>query len=268
MPPPHAHNPGRDRRLANDHVCMAALRDVQAVLDRHRLDREVDETAFAVVIGSMRTLLDALVDVDATAAAGLAGLLDELGADPTRVVAWHRFEDLVEHWFVLVRHVVFGLRPEVVPGELVRLRDELDRVLRPAPASVPVLAVAAPARATVLLIDDSAVVLAVVEAALEAAGYRVATAASFSVAEQILRKLKPDLVLTDVCLPDVEGDDVCARLKQRAGHLVPVVLMSNLPEVELARRAAAAKADAFLSKRHGPQHVVDVVDALLDELIL
>jgi hypothetical protein len=54
----------------------------------------------------------------------------------------------------------------------------------------------------------------------------------------------------------------------RSGTLVPVILMSNLPEVELSRRAAAVRADAFVSKRHGAAHVVGVVDALLDELVL
>lgn len=256
----------RDRRRANDVTCMAALRDVLAVLDRHRLDREVDETAFAVVVGTMRTLLDALVEVEPRALGDLRRLLDDLGDDATEVVAWHRFEDFVEHWFVLVRHVVFGLRPEAVPDELTRLRAELARAIRPSPP--PATAAAGDHRATILLIDDSTVVLAVVDEALAAAGYRVHAAASFAETEALLRKVKPDLVLTDVCLPDVEGDDLCARLKARTGRLVPVVLMSNLPELELGRRAAAARADAFLSKRHGPQHVVDVVNALLDELVL
>ena len=104
--------------------------------------------------------------------------------------------------------------------------------------------------------------------AMAAAGYRVHSAVSFADTEAVFATASPDVVLADVQLPDVEGDDLCARLKMRSGTLVPVILMSNLPEVELSRRAAAVRADAFVSKRHGAAHVVGVVDALLDELVL
>lgn len=255
----------RDRRRANDLTCMTALGDVAAVLARHRADREADEVAFGAVVTTMRALLASLVELDPAVRAELAGLVAELGDDASAVAAWTRFEDFVEHWFVLVRHVVFGLRPDAVPGELDRLRVDLRRALRSGPADRPPPPAA---RATVLVIDDSSVVLAVVEDALTAAGYRVCTAASFADTAAVFATVSPDVVLADVQLPDVEGDDLCARLKMRSGRLVPVVLMSNLPEVELSRRAAAVRADAFVSKRHGPEHVVGVVDALLDELVL
>lgn len=255
----------RDRRRANDLTCMTALGDVAAVLDRHRVDREADEIAFGAVVTTMRTLIASLVDLDPAVRAELAALVGELGDDASAVAAWTRFEDFVEHWFVLVRHVVFGLRPDAVPGELDRLRVDLRRALRtPTPGPPP----APPRRATVLVIDDSSVVLAVIADALAAAGYRVHSAVSFADTEAVFATASPDVVLADVQLPDVEGDDLCARLKMRSGTLVPVILMSNLPEVELSRRAAAVRADAFVSKRHGAAHVVGVVDALLDELVL
>lgn len=255
----------RDRRRANDLTCMTALGDVAAVLERHRVDREADEVAFAAVVTTMRTLITSLVDLDPVVRAELAALLGELGDDASAVAAWTRFEDFVEHWFVLVRHVVFGLRPDAIPGELDRLRVDLRRALRAPPGG---RSPTPPARATVLVIDDSSVVLAVVADALAGAGYQVRTAASFADTEAVFATASPDVVLADVQLPDVEGDDLCARLKMRSGRLVPVVLMSNLPEVELSRRAAAVRADAFVSKRHGPERVVGVVDALLDELVL
>ena len=128
----------RDRRRANDLTCMTALGDVAAVLDRHRVDREADEIAFGAVVTTMRTLIASLVDLDPAVRAELAALVGELGDDASAVAAWTRFEDFVEHWFVLVRHVVFGLRPDAVPGELDRLRVDLRRALRtPTPAPPP-----------------------------------------------------------------------------------------------------------------------------------
>ena len=115
----------RDRRRANDLTCMTALGDVAAVLDRHRVDREADEIAFGAVVTTMRTLIASLVDLDPAVRAELAALVGELGDDASAVAAWTRFEDFVEHWFVLVRHVVFGLRPDAVPGELDRLRVDV-----------------------------------------------------------------------------------------------------------------------------------------------
>ena len=257
----------RGRRRANDVTCMTAMSDAMAVLERHRVDRESDELAFAAVVATMRSLPPALVDVEPEVRAALAALVDGLGVDAGAVTAWSRFEDFVEHWFVLARHVVFGLRAEAIPGELERLREALGRTVH-APAVVLRREPTTAARATVLVIDDSTVVLAVLDEALRAAGYRVVTAGSFAATEAVLRHASPDVVLADVCLPDVEGDDLCARLKQRTGRLVPVILMSNLADVDLSRRATTARADAFASKRHGPDHVVSVVDALLDELVL
>lgn len=256
----------RARRRANEVMCQAALRDVAAVLDRHRLDRESDEVAFAAVTGSLASLIERLDGLDPSVRDGVRALVQQLGTDPARVDSWARLEEFVDHWFVLVRHAVYGLAPAAVPAELAALELELAAATRSLAMATP--APALTGRANVLVIDDSAVVLAVVESALAGAGYLVQTVGAFAEAEVVLRTWRPHVVLTDVCLPDVEGDDLCTRLKMRAGHLVPVVLMSNLPDDELARRAAAARADGFLSKRHGPDHIVAAVDALLDELVL
>lgn len=257
-------SPDRARRRANDVMCQAALRDVAAVLDRHRRDRESDEVAFAAITTTLATLCQRLDGLAPEVRAGLGAVVTGLGDDPARIVAWDLLEELVDHWFVLVRHIGFGLAASAIPGELAALTAEVARACRPRAPVAP----AAPARANILVIDDSPVVLAVVEAALTEAGYRVQAVGAFAEAEVVLRTWRADVVLTDVCLPDVPGDDLCTRLKMRAGHLVPVVLMSNLPDDELARRAHAARADGHLSKRQGAAHIVAALDALLDELVL
>lgn len=265
-------SPDRARRRANDVMCQAALRDVAAVLDRHRRDRESDEVAFAAITATLTTLGQRLDGLAPEVRAGLGAVVAALGDDPARIAAWDLLEDLIDHWFVLVRHIGFGLAASAIPGELAALTAEVARACRPrgpvAPAGSPVAPATSPGRANILVIDDSPVVLAVVEAALTEAGYRVQAVGAFAEAEVVLRTWRADVVLTDVCLPDVPGDDLCTRLKMRAGHLVPVVLMSNLPDDELARRAHAARADGHLSKRQGAALIVAALDALLDELVL
>ncbi len=108
-------SPDRARRRANDVMCQAALRDVAAVLDRHRRDRESDEVAFAALTATLTTLCERLDGLAPEVRTGLRAVVSALGDDPARVVAWELLEELVDHWFVLVRHIGFGLAPSERP---------------------------------------------------------------------------------------------------------------------------------------------------------
>jgi CheY-like chemotaxis protein len=119
-----------------------------------------------------------------------------------------------------------------------------------------------------LLVDDSATVRAVMTARLTDRGYPVRSARSLNETATLLAEFDPEIVVTDVRMPEVEGDELCRLIKAKMTRVVPVILYSALPEHELAERALAAKADAYVCKTRGIEGLVERMDELLSDEIL
>ena len=84
---------------------------------------------------------------------------------------------------------------------------------------------------TVLVVEDDAACAAMIEAALHDGGYRVITTAGAERALQYLHQGKPDLVLSDVVLPRLDGHSLARALAANPDlRAVPVVLMSGMRE--------------------------------------
>jgi DNA-binding response OmpR family regulator len=116
----------------------------------------------------------------------------------------------------------------------------------------------------VLILDDSELTLGATAMALERGGYEVKTAASIGSAETILARWSPDVVLTDVNMPGVEGNQVCAWIKAHQMHAAPIVLYSGLPEEDLEPIARLSGADGFLTKAKGLRHLVTHLGAIFN----
>ena len=120
----------------------------------------------------------------------------------------------------------------------------------------------------VLIVDDSDVQLYFEERALVRAGFEVRTASTLDRFDEILRDWQPDIVLTDVQMPDIRGDDLCKVLKQRMGtKQTPVVLFSSLGEAELAVLARQCHADGFLSKQAGLERLAAELETLWSSIV-
>ena len=65
----------------------------------------------------------------------------------------------------------------------------------------------------ILVVDDDLDILRATARVLESEGYQVMTASTGSGCREMVREHRPDLVLLDVVLPDVDGADVCAEIK-------------------------------------------------------
>jgi DNA-binding NarL/FixJ family response regulator len=101
---------------------------------------------------------------------------------------------------------------------------------------------------TVLIVDDHPSFRASARTLLESEGYEVVGEAENAVeALRSVRELKPDLVLLDVQLPDLDGFEVCARL--RFFHDSPlVVLTSSRDGSDYGRCIAECGASGFVPK--------------------
>jgi len=90
----------------------------------------------------------------------------------------------------------------------------------------------APAGATILVVDDSPVNLRLVVRTLEGRGYRLLAAKNGRAAIDIARRVRPDLILLDVMMPEMDGFEVCRALKtDPSTRDAIVVFLSALGEV-------------------------------------
>lgn len=99
----------------------------------------------------------------------------------------------------------------------------------------------------VLLVDDDDAIRTVVAHALRRAGYRVRTAACVADLDRELQHGLPDVLLTDVVLPDGDGIEIAARLHATAPD-VPVIVLSARNTLTTAVRATEAGAYDYLPK--------------------
>ena len=101
----------------------------------------------------------------------------------------------------------------------------------------------------VVLLDDSPIVRAATRDALEEAGMHVVAIDNLFLLGTTVRHERPDLVLLDVVMPLVGGDDVAKIVREnRQVAAVPFVLYSDAPEQTLEEKAAECGAVGFIPK--------------------
>jgi putative two-component system response regulator len=116
----------------------------------------------------------------------------------------------------------------------------------------------------VLVVDDYEPNLDGLRRLLERQGYVVLTASNGHDALEIVAREKPDLVLTDVVMPEISGVDVCAAIKGRPETcLTPVVLISASHERDTRLTGLGAGADDFLNKPVDPDELYTRVRSLI-----
>jgi DNA-binding response OmpR family regulator len=114
----------------------------------------------------------------------------------------------------------------------------------------------------ILLVDDSALIRASAAQALRSAGFDVTVRAAFD--ELLEHGIDGfDLILMDVHMPELYGDDVAFTLRGERGVTTPIYLFSSLEERELAKLAADAGIDGYLLKSAGLDVLVERVRGIL-----
>lgn len=102
------------------------------------------------------------------------------------------------------------------------------------------------ARAGILVIEDELAMREMLRDVLETSGYRVWIAENGTQAKEMIRDVRPDLVLLDLMLPDADGLVLCAALKARAN--VPIIICSATNRKRDAVLALRLGADDFVAK--------------------
>ncbi|HWR35558.1 MAG TPA: response regulator [Clostridia bacterium] len=117
----------------------------------------------------------------------------------------------------------------------------------------------------VYFIDDSATMREVIKIAFRRESMNVIACHDAASALALMEQSAPDVVISDVIMPDKDGYEVCQHIKQhvRFGR-TPVILMSGVVNRQVAERAFAVKADELIRKPFQPQDLITRVRHLLN----
>src|SRR5438270_4102267 len=121
-----------------------------------------------------------------------------------------------------------------------------------------------PAAVRMLVVDDDPVILKLLRISFEMEGFEVLSAADGQEGLQRARSEHPDVVLSDVMMPRVDGLQLLAELKaDPATARLPVVLLSAKAQNAEVRQGLAMGADDYVTKPFDPLELLDRVNAVL-----
>lgn len=113
----------------------------------------------------------------------------------------------------------------------------------------------------ILVVDDEPNILSTLAPLLRARGYEVFTAMSGRAAVETAEREKPDLVVLDLGLPDIDGVEVCRTIRDNAN--VPIVILSARGAEGDKVRALDIGADDYVTKPFGAEELLARIRAAL-----
>jgi DNA-binding response OmpR family regulator len=117
---------------------------------------------------------------------------------------------------------------------------------------------------TVLIVDDEPNIVQLVRITLEAGHVRVLEASDGATALDRAMAVRPDLILLDVDLPDLNGLEVCRRLRAHAPLAdAKIVMLTAAAQQDDVARGLAAGADQYLTKPFSPVRLLALVEQMV-----
>ena len=114
---------------------------------------------------------------------------------------------------------------------------------------------------TVLVIDDEIKITEVVKSYLEKSGYRVECAYGGRQAMSLFEKLSPVLVILDLMLPDMTGEDICRAIRKKSR--IPIIMLTAKGRDTEVAKGLDLGADAYMTKPFSTKDLVVQVKSLL-----
>lgn len=113
------------------------------------------------------------------------------------------------------------------------------------------------ATADILVVDDTPANLKLLTTLLSSSGYKVRPASSGTIALRSVEVKLPDLVLLDIRMPEIDGFEVCKKLKEsERSRNVPVIFISAMDDVQDKVRAFEAGGIDYVTKPFEPEEVL------------
>jgi len=117
----------------------------------------------------------------------------------------------------------------------------------------------------IAIIEDDMAISQMYRLKFEAEGYEVETAENGKVGLELAEAFKPDIILLDLMMPEMTGDEMLAELRKKPwGKTVTVIILTNLGEEEAPKTLRELKVHSFIVKAEmTPRQVAERVKAAL-----
>jgi signal transduction histidine kinase len=120
------------------------------------------------------------------------------------------------------------------------------------------------APATVLVVDDNGDVTQIVTMMLQHGGYKVLAAGGGAEALAVLEQHRPDLILCDILMPDMDGMEVFRRVRaDRRWRSIPFVFLTALHDAQTRLTSSEMGAEGFIGKPFGLRDLLSTVSGLI-----
>jgi len=119
---------------------------------------------------------------------------------------------------------------------------------------------------TIMVVDDNPDIITIVKTILEGKGYTVLSASSGLELLNMLKNQKPDLIILDIMMPEMDGLEVLSRLKAVADTAtLPVILLTAKVQYEDVLGGYKLGADYYITKPFTSTQLVNGINLLLGE---
>ncbi len=119
---------------------------------------------------------------------------------------------------------------------------------------------------TIMVVDDNPDIITIVKTILEGKGYSVFSASSGAELLNMLKGQKPDLIILDIMMPEMDGLEVLSRLKAVSGTAtIPVILLTAKVQYEDVLGGYKLGADYYITKPFTSTQLVNGINLLLGE---
>jgi DNA-binding response OmpR family regulator len=120
----------------------------------------------------------------------------------------------------------------------------------------------------VAIIEDNQPIREMYDMKLKSSGYEVHTASNGQEGIELLEKIRPDLVLLDIRMPIMNGDEMLAKLRETDwGSLLKVIILTNLSKDEAPSILKFLNVERYIVKAHyTPSQVLNIIDEVFNNM--
>jgi len=119
---------------------------------------------------------------------------------------------------------------------------------------------------TIMVVDDNPDIITIVKTILEGKGYNVSSSSSGQELLNALKGQKPDLIILDIMMPEMDGLEVLSRLKSVTETAsIPVILLTAKVQYEDVLGGYKLGADYYITKPFTSTQLVNGINLLLGE---
>ena len=118
--------------------------------------------------------------------------------------------------------------------------------------------------AKIAIIEDDQAISQMYRIKFESEGFTVETAENGKLGLELIENLRPDIILLDLMMPEMNGEEMLIQLRKQPWGNIPVIILTNVGEQEIPDVARQLGVNKFILKADmTPKQVVDLVKTQL-----